>query len=266
MNLFTPRPRAGHEPPWRTSRGRRKLADGAIIAMCLLIPGVVWAASTDYFGPDAHQPRPVVAPSLQREHISIIGDSFTGGSDEGGNGRANWTEQIRPLLRDDSHITGLTVVGLGGSGYVSKAFTGRAFKDAVEESVTEDSDVVLIFGSINDRNYAGQVASAARDVYERVEELAPEAQLIVVGPQIPYAEPTEQDIGLAEEVRSAAEGHADFFVDPIADDWFDDERVIGADGNHPTDEGHKLMAERMAPVLRVALDARHASESPRSGE
>jgi lysophospholipase L1-like esterase len=44
------------------------------------------------------------------------------------------------------------------------------------------------------------------------------------------------------------------FVDPIADRWFADApALIGGDGIHPTDDGHRLMAQKLEPYLRSAL-------------
>ncbi|HEX3545697.1 MAG TPA: SGNH/GDSL hydrolase family protein, partial [Mycobacterium sp.] len=44
------------------------------------------------------------------------------------------------------------------------------------------------------------------------------------------------------------------FIDPIAAGWFVGRPgLIGADGVHPTDAGHALMAEKIAPLIDAQL-------------
>ncbi len=66
-------------------------------------------------------------------------------------------------------------------------------------------------------------------------------------------------------IRAAAEAASVPFIDPLRQGWFaDGSDLIGADGVHPTDEGHEHLADRIQPVVEEALDAR-ASAPPSSG-
>jgi lysophospholipase L1-like esterase len=46
-------------------------------------------------------------------------------------------------------------------------------------------------------------------------------------------------------------------VDPLAEGWFGgaSSALIGSDGLHPTDEGHRHLAELIAPRIAAAIDA-----------
>jgi lysophospholipase L1-like esterase len=42
-------------------------------------------------------------------------------------------------------------------------------------------------------------------------------------------------------------------VPGVLDGWYGDPAYMAADGTHPNNAGHKIMADRIEPVLRTAL-------------
>ena len=62
------------------------------------------------------------------------------------------------------------------------------------------------------------------------------------------------------------------FVDPIAEGWFvDSPELLGADRFHPTNDGEKYLAQRIAPIINregfqplVTVDAGRAGWSSTS--
>jgi acyl-CoA thioesterase-1 len=52
--------------------------------------------------------------------------------------------------------------------------------------------------------------------------------------------------GLASQTSSS-------FVPGVLDGWYGDPAYLAADGTHPNNAGHKIMADRIEPVLRTAL-------------
>jgi len=52
--------------------------------------------------------------------------------------------------------------------------------------------------------------------------------------------------GLAGQTSSS-------FVPGVLDGWYGDPAYLSADGTHPNNAGHKIMADRIEPVLRTAL-------------
>ena len=49
------------------------------------------------------------------------------------------------------------------------------------------------------------------------------------------------------------------FVPGVLDGWYGDPAFMAADGVHPNDAGHKIMADRVEPVLRAALGSSQAA-------
>lgn len=256
----TPHPTGSRHKRTKPTPRNKKLANGAIIGMSALLALGLGAAFVQDERAQARSTEAVASykPPVEGQaivapkRVLIIGDSYTAGSNEGGRDEANWTEIVGTLVDAEVPVD-YESLGLGGSGYIAKGTSGKTFLDGAKQIVHPNTDVVVIFGSLNDAENAGRVEAAATEVYEYIETTAPNAKLIVVGPPIPYDEPTTNDREIAAEIRRASEGHADSYVDPIADDWFDDEKIIGGDGVHPTDEGHQVIAEQLAPVLTEAL-------------
>ncbi|TAK32333.1 MAG: SGNH/GDSL hydrolase family protein [Myxococcaceae bacterium] len=188
--------------------------------------------------------------------IATIGDSYTGGSNMGGNGPANWTSVVAQQLTGPAPVE-IHKAATSGIGYVSQGTVGVTFLDEVPDAVSPDTRLVVVFGSRNDLGKPGDVGAAAAKVYAAVRAIAPKATLLVVGP--PWI---NEDVpaGLAADrdaVKAAAAAAGATFVDPIADGWFAGaaSNLIGADHVHPTDAGHAYMARFLLPRIQQALAA-----------
>lgn len=189
--------------------------------------------------------------------VVVIGDSYTGGSGEGGRGAAAWPRIAGEDLRGDGMNAAVAVSAHGGSGYVARGIDGSTFSDAVPGLLQPDDDVVVVFGGINDADKpVEQESVAVGELLSEVRRRSPDAEVIVVGPAWPDAEPTRQILSVRDVLSAAATAAGATFIDPIADRWFADRPdLIGDDGIHPTDEGHRLMAQKLEPYLRSALSA-----------
>jgi hypothetical protein len=180
----------------------------------------------------------------------FIGD-FTQGSEEGGNGPMNWTSILATEVRKIAPLR-IAVDNNGeGSGYVIRA-NSPTFGDEVRRLVASDPRIVVISGSRTDVvAHPSQVADAAREAYHSVSELAPRAQLIVIGPTWGSGTPSDQILQTRDAVRDAAEAAHAHFVDPIAGDWFTngESGLIGFDSVHPTDLGNQRIAQHMYPLF-----------------
>jgi len=191
--------------------------------------------------------------------VSIIGDSYTSGSAVGGNGAANWTAVARDLLDADGYPVDLAVLGLSGSGYVRVGGTGLTFTDGVRKVVTDRTQLVVIFGSLNDGAMSpGAVAASAAQALRDVDLAAPSVRIVIIGPQWIDEDPPANLLAVRDALASTVGGHARLtFVDPLAEGWFGGAScaLIGSDGLHPTDEGHRHLAELIAPRIAAAIDA-----------
>ena len=181
-----------------------------------------------------------------------IGDSYTGGSLMGGDGAANWANVVQGYLDRDTYRIPWSVDAGGGSGYTQGGTRGLTFLDLVDEAVTGNDDIVVIFGSRNDDDPAA-VDEASIKVFARVRELAPSAQLLVIGPAWVNENVPASILGIRDALERNASAVGAAFLDPIADRWFfgPDAALIGSDGVHPTDAGHEYMALRILPAIEA---------------
>jgi lysophospholipase L1-like esterase len=192
------------------------------------------------------------------EKLLVIGDSYTGGSGEGGTGPNSWPEIAVSELRTEGQTVALAVSAHGGAGYVTRGIDGTSFPDVLAEAIQPDEDVIVIFGGLNDGDHLPEVIrTAVHDTLLRTRIMASRADLIVVGPAWPRSgEPSAQILAVRDVLAGGAAQAGATFVDPIAEAWFVGQpQLIGADGIHPTDAGHAYMAQQLVPSLRRAIAA-----------
>lgn len=250
------------KPP--TSR-RRVGAAGIVIALLLAVSAVVlgvwrpWipvpstapiGAAADGTGeaPTAIAPAPLVLPD--HPTVLVFGDSWTYGS-----AATTPTLGYAYLLAD--LLGGETIVdGVRGSGYLKPGLDGPTFGEriaALDPSLSPD--LVIIQGSINDRaqGVAGyrEAVSAAWDA---MAAMYPDATIVVLGPaphELPVGAATARiDTDLSE--LAAARGW--WYISPIAGDWITEQNYLDVidvevGRKHPSTEGHRYLAEKVAAAL-----------------
>lgn len=183
--------------------------------------------------------------------IAVIGDSYTAGSGEGGNGPQAWTTLAWQLLAAQGMTVAPTVAAEGGAGYGQRGNRGSVFFDLTAQAVRRNDALVVFFGSRNDQPVAPQQFNGmAADTFHLAELAAPRAKLLVIGPPWPTATPPPEVLRIRDDLRAQAATAGAVFVDPIAEGWFVGRPdLIGADGVHPTDAGHAYMAVKIAPLI-----------------
>jgi lysophospholipase L1-like esterase len=205
--------------------------------------------------PSAAEPGPApsdyptyAAATAEAAFVSFIGDSWTegtGASDEAGyayvTGRMlGWTHRV---------------LGVGGSGYVQPG-SGAPFDERVLPAVSGDPDVVVIQGSVNERNTpVDQLAPAVAGTLDRLVRAAgPDTAVLVLGASyVPGADDEDVD-RVNDVVRAEAARQGVPFVDVAAENWTDPaDPAIWADPLHVNDLGARQIAERLAPVLRSVV-------------
>jgi lysophospholipase L1-like esterase len=183
--------------------------------------------------------------------VLVVGDSYTAGTPIGGLGPAGWAH----LVADDLGIT-VDVAAAGGSGYVAKGPTGHTFTDLVSAAGT-GYDAVVFFGSRNDPGDRTAVQTGANRAFIAARAATPDGKLLVVGPPWVNAKPPASIQAVRVAVQNAATAAGATFVDPLDRGWFYDRpELIGSDGVHPTDAGHRYLADLIGPELAAVLAAR----------
>jgi lysophospholipase L1-like esterase len=114
--------------------------------------------------------------------------------------------------------------------------------------------VIVFFGGINDGSQPVEaVAAAAGEAFAHARQVAPSAGLVVIGPA--WAVNTPPPIfAVRDALRQQALRYSARFVDPLAEGWLTAPGSIGLDGVHPTNQGHQEMADRIAPIIKDALE------------
>ena len=179
--------------------------------------------------------------------IAVIGDSYTAGSDEGGNGSRAWPELVRGLLALEGVDIDADIAAEGGAGYGQRGDGGSVFEDLTARAVRRSDALIVFFGSRNDQPVDPQKFPAlAADTFQLARFAAPGAKVLVIGPPWPTASPSPEVLKIRDSLR-----------DQAAQNWFvGREDLIGQDGVHPTDAGHAYMAAKIAPLIYAQLTIR----------
>ncbi len=192
------------------------------------------------------------------EHIAVVGDSYTTGSDQGGNGPRNWTTLAWQRLARQGVQIDADVAAEGRAGYVVRGYQNHVFGDLAPRAISADDTLVVFYGSRNDQGADPlAILGAAQGAFDFAHRTAPSARLLVIGPPWPTADVPPVVLQIRDMLRTAAGLAGATFVDPIAERWFVGRPdLIGADGVHPTDAGHAYMADQIAPLIGAELPRR----------
>lgn len=198
------------------------------------------------------------ARAASPSRIAVVGDSYTAGSSEGGNGPRGWTEIAWQLLAAEGVDVDAEVAAEGGAGYGERGHRGSVFKDLTVRAVRRNDDLVVFFGSRNDQPVdPARFPGLAADTLASARAAAPAAKILVIGPPWPTADPPPEVLGIRDSLRYQALVNGAVFVDPLAEGWFVGRpELIGVDGVHPTDAGHAYLAARIAPLIYDQLTIR----------
>jgi len=188
-------------------------------------------------------------------HVAVIGDSYTTGTDEGGLGPKAWTALAWYSLARGGVRIAADVAAEGRAGYGVSGDHGSIFEDLTDRAVKRDDALVVFFGSRNDDGVdPGLLAGKARETFDLARHLARTARFLVIGPPWPTAEVPASILQIRDVLNAEARAAGAAFVDPIGDRWFVDRPdLIGPDGVHPNDAGHEYLADKIAPLIRMQL-------------
>ena len=183
--------------------------------------------------------------------IAVIGDSYTAGSAEGGNGPNGWPVLAGQLLAREGVEVDADIAAEGGAGYGQRGSRGNIFQDLTAQAVRRNDVLVVFFGSRNDEPADPQTFPAlAAGTFRLARFGAPGAKLLVIGPPWPTASPPPAVLKIRDSLRDQAALAGAAFIDPITEGWFVGRpNLIGLDGVHPTDAGHAYLAEKIAPII-----------------
>jgi lysophospholipase L1-like esterase len=238
----------------------RRILTAAVLAAAVTVttacapqePAPVSAKVQDFYEKNVVNATSTPAPDTNQ--VVVIGDSYVFGSDVGGKDIHNWTYLTQGALQGKL-TTDVLNAAVGGSGYVVPGPKNKTFAEALPNAVGPKTDLVVFFGSRNDRAMgAAKIEAAATAAYSDAKKLAPKAKLLVVGPPWPNADVPVEMFTTRDALKAAADKAGAAWVDPLAERWFFDQpALIGSDKTHPTDEGHAYVAKLLVPRMKKAL-------------
>jgi len=204
------------------------------------------------------RPYQTAARGTPIDHVAVIGDSYTTGTDEGGQGSNAWTARTWLALARQGVQISPAVASEGRAGYVVPGDHGSVFEDLTARAVHPDDALVVYFGSRNDEGVDPlRLAGMAHDTFGLARRFAPSAKLLVIGPPWPTADPPFDVLYVRDTLSGQARDAGATFIDPISEGWFVGRPdLIGPDGVHPNDAGHAYMAQQIAPLIRSQLSRR----------
>jgi lysophospholipase L1-like esterase len=196
------------------------------------------------------------SPPVEPARILVVGDDYTAGTATGGAGLAGWPQLVAADIAGAGRAVGVQVAAADGSGYRRPGANGETFPLLVADAGA-DFDLVVVFGSRNDNGTAADVQAGVTEAISAVRSASPDAGLLVVGPASQTVPPPGYLLTNRDAIAAAAAAAGVTFVDPLAEGWLSDSDadLIGPDAVHPTDEGHRYLADRIRPLIEGALPA-----------
>lgn len=215
---------------------------------------------------------------LQGKKINFLGDSITQGS-----GTSSPEHIYHALLAKEYHATARNY-GIGGTRFAWQASCSsnpthdRNFCDRVEE-MDPDADIVVVFGGTNDFGHGDAPLGTPNDrsyttfygachtLFSSLLKKYPTATIAVITPLHRANEDNPRGDGYKAAdygrlvdyvriIREVAEEYAlpvlDLFAYGGIQPKYEEQRVRYApDGLHPNDEGHKIIARKLAKFLET---------------
>jgi lysophospholipase L1-like esterase len=144
----------------------------------------------------------------------------------------------------------------GSTGYTTASQPGTVpYPALVDEIIGLNPDIVIAEGSRNDTDPA-KTRVAAQDTLARLRNGLPRTKILVIGPIYSFAT-NQRTTPVNDAVKAAAASIGLTYIDTVAAGWFTgpSHSLIGSDGVHPTDEGHRYLANLIEPLVQQALQA-----------
>jgi lysophospholipase L1-like esterase len=236
---------AGERLPWRAVSAGALV--GAVFAAVVML--IVLGIASPVGRADAPvTPTAPVAAAEETPRVTVIGDSWAEGI--GATGLHGYA-----ILAGQQLNWEYTVLGVGGSGYLNDG-PGSTFADRIRQAVDSDPDVIVVQGSVNDRDGDPEdlTGAALRTLTQLRAQADSATEIVVIGAFQTPGYGTKTVTRINDALETAADHAGVDFVDPVVGDWIDpDDDLLWADENHPNDVGHQMIANRLKTLLQELL-------------
>ena len=184
----------------------------------------------------------ILTLDFRLNHVAVVGDSYTTGTNEGGVGPRSWTARAWQTLAQGGERIAPDVAAEGRAGYGVPGDHGSVFEDLTARAVKPDDALVVFFGSRNDQGVdPGLLAGKARDTFDLARRLAPSARFLVIGPPWPTADVPDSMLQIRDVLNAAACGRGSSVRRP-------DRRTLVCRQARPDRRGRRTPERRGASV------------------
>ena len=156
-----------------------------------------------------------------------------------------WPGLLAARLESSGSPLALTPAAVEDAGFAAQEPAGPTFTELVRDAVSHSTQLVVFYDSRWGPAGASEATRDAEQAFSAVEELAPDALVVLVGPWQPSPEaprPDDTDIG-AVQAAADASVVAVTYVDPVADGW-----PIGASQQQVADLVYPHVSELVAAL------------------
>jgi lysophospholipase L1-like esterase len=191
-------------------------------------------------------------PTSSQLRLVVLGDSIASGTDSyGGQGASGWPAILAQKLGLLSLLSAQP-----GTGYTKDYLPGVAYPARVNGVIAMRPTILIVEGSRNDVDEVGTRRVAA-EVLGKLHNALPQTKILVIGPLYLDRENSTTTTPVNEAVKAAALSLGLTYVDTLKAGWFTGSAsaYIGGDGMHPTDEGHRYIANLLVPLVTKLLPA-----------
>lgn len=225
-------------------RLRNFLSAFAIVAALATSTGCATAPPVSEKVQSYYEANRTLAPVMDYPLVSFLGDSFTAGTNFGGIKEAGW-----PAIVSARHEWRRDMQGVGGTGFVNGLEERKNFGSRVDDIIAVRPAMVIVAGGGNDyRQDKAKMLSEATAVITRLQKGLPDAKIVLIAPLWLQQEDPESLPDLIDVSKRVAAATGVVRIDPAG--WLRGQpNLLGADGVHPTDEGHKVLADLIDAAL-----------------
>ncbi|WP_245627872.1 SGNH/GDSL hydrolase family protein [Actinomadura oligospora] len=239
------------------SRRVRRSAASLLICVPLVLAG---CASRAHEPTKAKPPKTADRVATEAPVVMFLGDSYTVGE--------KGTQPETTYAAATARLLGWQVVvgGRSGTGFVNPGSKHSTFSKLFEDQLgwRPAPAMLVVSGGHNDAKFpAAHVSDAARVLLQTAKARWPRTRIILIGPLWGSDHPSAGALAVRDGLRTVAGQLKIPFVDPLAEKWITGDRerdtgnaprFIKPDRTHPTPDGHRYLATRLAQDLaRVGL-------------